>query len=241
MTCLALESGCCFGEKQQVETCGILVGRKLHVTGPFGRTFQAVFRSPELQLFTTPTTFTTASTMLDASTMLTAHPTPAVLFDLRVAEAAVLLAFLCASPLLKGPAPPTAAASNGHSAIVTVVRAVKVPRRQLILSLLNIAAFTAFLDGTVTVANAIFNHVVETKLPPWRGIEYYSVALLVAYAGLSIIGSFKDAHGSSIWQSKLVKLFVLVALGFDIALAILIPLVVPIWKGKFSLRRPSCG
>ncbi|KAF8606276.1 hypothetical protein BDV93DRAFT_489721 [Ceratobasidium sp. AG-I] len=168
--------------------------------------------------------------MLDASTVLTAHPTPEVLFYLRLAEAGTLLAFLCASPLLKGPTPPGAAASNGHSAIVTVVRAVKVPRRQLILSLLNLAAFTAFLDGTVTVANAIFKHVAETKLAPWRGIEFYSVALLVAFAGLAIVGSFKDARGTSIWQSKLVKLFVLVALGFDIALAVLIPLVVPIWK-----------
>lgn len=179
--------------------------------------------------------------MLPASTTLTGPPAPALLFDLRVAEAAALLVLLCASPLLKGPTPPVPAASNGHSAIVTVVRAVKVPRRQLILSLLSLAALTAFLDGTVTVANAIFKHVVETQLPPWRGIEFYSVALLIAFAGLAVVGSFKDARGTSIWQSKLVKLFVLVALAFDTALAVLIPLVVPIWKGTCALRHSSRG
>lgn len=169
-----------------------------------------------------------------ASTMLAVSASPSVLFDLRVAEAATLLALLCASPLLKDSSPPAPADTNGHSTIVTVVRAVKVPRRQLILSLLSIAALTAFLDGTVTVANAIFRHVVEAELPPWRGIELYSVALLVAFAGFAVVGSFKDTRGTSIWQSKLLKLFALVALTFDIALAVLIPIVVPIWKGVYK-------
>ncbi|KAG8709981.1 hypothetical protein FRC09_000368 [Ceratobasidium sp. 395] len=154
---------------------------------------------------------------------------PDALFGLRVAESAILLGLLAVSPLVKGPAPP-AAESNGHSPIVSVVRAVKVPRRQLIVSLLSLAAFTAFLDGTVTVANAIFKHIVETELPAWRGIEFYAVALLVAFAGFALVGSYKDAHGASVWESKLLKLFVFVALVSDIVMAVLIPLIVPIWK-----------
>ncbi|KAG8744457.1 hypothetical protein FRC10_010127 [Ceratobasidium sp. 414] len=164
------------------------------------------------------------------SAMPHAPVSPDALFRLRVGESAVLLALLAISPLLKGPVPPSAEATNGHSPIVSVVRAVKVPRRQLILSLLTLAAFTAFLDGTVTVANAIFKHVVETELPPWRGIEFYAVALLVAFAGFALVGSYKDTHGASIWESKLLKTFVFVALVCDIAMAVLIPLVVPIWK-----------
>ncbi|KAG9074423.1 hypothetical protein FRC06_010704, partial [Ceratobasidium sp. 370] len=164
------------------------------------------------------------------SAMPNAFVPPDALFGLRVGESAVLLGLLAVSPLLKRPVQPSAEATNGHSPIVSVVRAVKVPRRQLILSLLSLAAFTAFLDGTVTVANAIFKHVVETELPPWRGIEFYAVALLVAFAGFALVGSYKDAHGASIWESKLLKMFVFVALVCDIAMAVLIPLVVPIWK-----------
>ncbi|KAG8763174.1 hypothetical protein FRC11_005712 [Ceratobasidium sp. 423] len=154
---------------------------------------------------------------------------PELLFQLRVAESAALLVLLLASPLLKGPGPPPHA-TDGASEITTVVRAIKTPRRQLVVFLLSLAAFTAFLDGSVTVGIAIFKHIFETKLQAWKGIEFYSVALLVAFAGFAIIGAFKEARGSPIWQSKLLKLFVFVALAFDVVLAILIPLIVPIWK-----------
>ncbi|KEP47157.1 vacuolar ABC heavy metal transporter (HMT1) [Rhizoctonia solani 123E] len=154
---------------------------------------------------------------------------PEVLFQLRVVESAALLVLLLASPLLKGPSPPQYTTS-GTSEITTVVRAVKTPRRQLVVFLLSLAALSAFLDGSVTVGLAIFKHIFETKLPAWKGIEFYSVALLVAFAGFAIIGAFKEARGAPIWQSKLLKLFVLVALVFDVVIAILIPLIVPIWK-----------
>ncbi|QRV96609.1 ABC transporter [Ceratobasidium sp. AG-Ba] len=162
--------------------------------------------------------------------------TPDALFGLRVGEAAALLGLLCLSPLIKAPPPPDA---NGHSPIVSVVRAVKVPRRQLIISLLTLAAFTAFLDGTVTVANAIFRHVVETTQAPWRGIEYYAVALLVAHAGFALVGSYKDTHGASVWQSPILKTFVFVGLVCDIAMAVLIPLIVPIWEIHEGVKIPE--
>ncbi|KDN46427.1 hypothetical protein RSAG8_04371, partial [Rhizoctonia solani AG-8 WAC10335] len=137
---------------------------------------------------------------------------PEVLFQLRVAESAALLVLLLASPLLKGPSPPqyTTNATRMYG--------------------LFLAALTAFLDGSVTVGIAIFKHIFETKLPAWKGIEFYSVALLVAFAGFAIIGAFKEARGVPIWQSKLLKLFVFVALAFDVVIAILIPLIVPIWN-----------
>ncbi|CAE6491833.1 unnamed protein product, partial [Rhizoctonia solani] len=160
---------------------------------------------------------------------LTMAPSPEALFYLRVVESAVLLFLLLVSPLLKGPSPPQYT-THATSEITTVVRAVKTPRRQLVVFLLSLAALSAFLDGSVTVGLAIFNHIFETKLPAWKGIEFYSVALLVAFAGFAIIGAFKEARGVPIWQSKLLKLFVLVALVFDVVIAIVIPLVVPIWN-----------
>ncbi|CAE6518555.1 unnamed protein product [Rhizoctonia solani] len=134
---------------------------------------------------------------------------PEVLFQLRVAESAALLVLLLASPLLKGPSPPQYT-TNDRSEITTVVRAIKTPRRQLVVFLLTLAALSAFLDGSVTVGLAIFKDTFETKLPAWKGIEFYSVALLVAFAGFAIIGAFKEARGVPIWQSKLLKLFELV-------------------------------
>ncbi|CAE7126377.1 unnamed protein product [Rhizoctonia solani] len=154
---------------------------------------------------------------------------PEVLFQLRVAESAALLVLLLASPLLKGPSPPQYT-TNDRSEITTVVRAIKTPRRQLVVFLLTLAALSAFLDGSVTVGLAIFKDTFETKLPAWKGIEFYSVALLVAFAGFAIIGAFKEARGVPIWQSKLLKLFVFVALAFDVVIAIIIPILVPIWK-----------
>ncbi|CUA70460.1 ATP-binding cassette sub-family B member 6, mitochondrial [Mus musculus] [Rhizoctonia solani] len=160
---------------------------------------------------------------------LTMAPSPEALFYLRVVESAVLLFLLLVSPLLKGPSPPQYT-THATSEITTVVRAVKTPRRQLVVFLLSLAALSAFLDGSVTVGLAVFKHIFETKLPAWKGIEFYSVALLVAFAGFAIIGAFKEARGVPIWQSKLLKLFVLVALVFDVVIAIVIPLVVPIWN-----------
>lgn len=151
--------------------------------------------------------------------MASAMSSPDVLYGLRAAESAVALLSLAAAPLLKAPAPST----NGHSEITTVVRAVKVPRRQLIVFLLSAVALTALADGLVVLANAIFNNVVETTLPAWRGIEFYSVALVIAFGGFAVVGSSKEARGVPIWQSALLKGFVLVTLALDLALVVLIP------------------
>ncbi|KEP51129.1 ABC transporter [Rhizoctonia solani 123E] len=153
---------------------------------------------------------------------------PEVLFYLRVADSATLLILLLTSLLLKRPTEQTPT-SDQHSEITSVVQAVHVPRKQLIVLLLSLLALTAFLEGSVTVASAVFKNVFEPTLPGWKGNALYSIALLVAFAGLAILGLVKEARGVPIWQSKLLKLFIFVALVFDALLAVLIPLV-PIWK-----------
>ncbi|KAJ1302568.1 hypothetical protein OPQ81_002885 [Rhizoctonia solani] len=137
---------------------------------------------------------------------------------------------LLACSLPKDPDNPEPPATHGNSEITAVVRAVRIPRRKLIVLLLSLAALTAFLEGSVIVANAAFNRVFESRLPAWKGIEVYSIALLVAFAGIAIIGLLKEAHGVPIWRSNLLKLFAFIALGLDALLAALIPLIVPIWK-----------
>ncbi|KAL5640141.1 hypothetical protein ACGC1H_007432 [Rhizoctonia solani] len=132
--------------------------------------------------------------------------------------------------LLKHPDEPETSTIDQNPEITAIVRAVHIPRKQLIVLLLGLSAFTSFLEGSITVASAIFKHVFESTLPAWKGIEFYSIALLIAFAGLASLGLLKEAQGSPIWQSKLLKLFVFIALVFDVLLAVLIALVVPIWK-----------
>ncbi|CAE6523836.1 unnamed protein product [Rhizoctonia solani] len=153
-----------------------------------------------------------------------------VLFHLRAADSAALLVLLLTSLLPQNSSKPEPPTTDENSEIMTVVRAVQTPRKQLIVLLLSLAALTALLDGSITVARAIFKHGFETELPAWKGIEFYSIALLVSFAGVAIISLFKETRGFPIWQSKLLKLFVFVALVFDTLLVVFIPLVVPIWK-----------
>ncbi|KDN41299.1 hypothetical protein RSAG8_07568, partial [Rhizoctonia solani AG-8 WAC10335] len=170
---------------------------------------------------------------------------PEVLFHLRAADSAALLVLLLTSLLPQNSSKPEPPTTDENSEITTVVRAVQTPRKQLIVPLLSLAALTALLDGSITVARAIFKHGFETELPAWKGIEFYSIALLVSFAGgiefysiallvsfagVAIISLFKETRGFPIWQSKLLKLFVFVALVFDTLLVVFIPLVVPIWK-----------
>ncbi|CAE6458694.1 unnamed protein product [Rhizoctonia solani] len=157
-----------------------------------------------------------------------------VLFQLQITESAILIVLLLVSLLPKGTGGTELLSTNGSSEIRTFVRAIKIPRKQLIVLLLSLAGLAALLDCSVTVANAIFKYVFETKIPAWKGIDFYSVALLVAFAGFAIAGLLEEARGHPIWESKLLKLFAFVAFLFDIILAVLIPLVVPIWKTRSS-------
>ncbi|CAE7066561.1 unnamed protein product [Rhizoctonia solani] len=151
-------------------------------------------------------------------------PSPQVLFHLRVAESTTLLVLSLTSLFLKGSSKPEPHPNGENSEITAVVRAVRTPRKSLIVFLLSLAALTAFIDGSVTVASAIFKDVFESELPAWKGIAFYSISLLVAFGGIAITSLFKEAQGHPIWQSKLLKLFAFVALIFDTLLAVLIPL-----------------
>lgn len=160
-------------------------------------------------------------------------PSPDVLYGLRVADSVALIAMLLGAPLLKGPAPQPS--SDGHSEITSVVHAVKNPRRRLIVSLLSLAAVTAFLEALVTVANALFRHVLETKLPSWRGIELYSVALFVAFGALVVVGLLKETRGAPIWQSTLLKAFVLTGLVFDLVIVVFLILAADWNDGQWAV------
>lgn len=152
---------------------------------------------------------------------------PSLLFALRLTESTALFVLLCCAVVFRGPPPALETANN-----FAVLRPIKVPHRALIVFLLAIIALTAFLDGLVIVFYAVFKNIFEPELPAWHGIEFYSLTLLIAFGGFGIIGTFKEALGLPIWRSTLLKLFVFVALVFEIALAALIPLVVSIRTGK---------
>ncbi|CAE6494710.1 unnamed protein product [Rhizoctonia solani] len=168
-------------------------------------------------------------------------PSPQVLFQLRTTECIALLVILLASLLPKGVRGIEPPSTDVVLEIRTVVRAIQTPRKQLIVLLLSLVALTALLDGSVTVANALFKRVFETKIPAWKGSEFYSVVLFVTFTGFAIVSLLKEAHHHPIWQSKLLKLFVFVALLFDTALAILIPIFIPIWRIRSSTESTTPG
>ncbi|KAG6920115.1 hypothetical protein DXG01_010183 [Tephrocybe rancida] len=111
-------------------------------------------------------------------------------------------------------------APTSPSPITSVVVATNVPRRAFILIFLSLAAFTYFLDGlTFTVQTVLDKYWLRNT-----GIEFNSVVGLIAFAGLAILGSWKDIQGVQVWTFKRVKLSVGAALALDIALATLLGL-----------------
>ncbi|CAE6424888.1 unnamed protein product [Rhizoctonia solani] len=109
---------------------------------------------------------------------------PEVLFHLRVADFANLLVLLL-TLLLKHPNEPQTP-SDRNPEITSVARAVDVLRKQLIVLLLGLSVLTAFLEGSVTVASAIFRNVFGPTLLGWKGIGFYSITLLVTIAGQAV-------------------------------------------------------
>ncbi|KAG6862313.1 hypothetical protein C0995_016011 [Termitomyces sp. Mi166 len=110
--------------------------------------------------------------------------------------------------------------SVSPSPITSVVVATNVPRRAFILTFLSLTSFTFFLDGlTFTVQT-----VINKYWPRHSGTEINSFVGLVAFAGLAVIGSWKDIQGVHVWTLTRIKLSVLAALLLDLALATLLGL-----------------
>lgn len=122
------------------------------------------------------------------------------------------------------------------SPIIPVVVAKNVPRRAFILTFLSLVSFIFFFDGLTFVIQA----VIEKDWPRNTGIETNSVVGLIAFAGLAVIGSWKDIQGAQIWTLTRVKLSVIVALVLDIALATLLGLRIKALRNgarQFSIFR----
>ncbi|KAG6891758.1 hypothetical protein C0992_006179 [Termitomyces sp. T32_za158] len=114
------------------------------------------------------------------------------------------------------------------SPITPVVVATNVPRRAFILTFLSLTSFIFFLDGLTFTIQA----VIEKDWPRNTGIETNSVVGLIAFAGLAVIGSWKDIQGVQIWTLTRVKLSIIVALAFDVALAALLGLRIQASKNE---------
>ncbi|KAI0058695.1 hypothetical protein BV25DRAFT_1901938 [Artomyces pyxidatus] len=163
-------------------------------------------------------------TATTATTTVTMVATPYIaLFVLRVISPA--LVFFSALSLLfaRPPAP-------SESPIVSVVVAVRTPRRALILSLLTLISLTYLLDGLTFVVYA----VVYKHWPQRTGIEVNAVVGLVAFSGLAALGTWKDVKGVDVWSLKRVNVAVFLSTVLDIAQAVLYGVSIP---KDFALSR----
>ncbi|CAG7854234.1 SubName: Full=Uncharacterized protein {ECO:0000313/EMBL:CCA67527.1} [Serendipita indica DSM 11827] len=120
------------------------------------------------------------------------------------------------------------------SPITAVVVAFTHPRRALINTLLLFIAFTYFLDALIVFLYFILRGFRQSYFTQWRGVELADVFGFVAFLLLAAIGTYKDKHAVDFWTRKRIKLFVITALGLDIAYLVLLVLSVRIFQ-----RRPD--
>ncbi|KAG9037208.1 hypothetical protein FRB95_006461 [Tulasnella sp. JGI-2019a] len=122
------------------------------------------------------------------------------------------------------------APQSSDSPIVNVTVPVKTPRRTLILTILALSATTYLLDGTVVVLQAVLWRKWEGAYGKWTGVEVANVLGLIAFGGLAVVGTWKDAKGNDVWMLRRTKAFALVAVSFTVAEVVLLGLVIPINK-----------
>lgn len=151
---------------------------------------------------------TTLTTIL---TMSTDTPLSLALFALRVSSPALALLATLSLVTLR----PTHHAEPTDVTLVVV--ATRTPRRAAILTLLSLVALTFLLNGLDFVAFA----VIDKKWPQRTGIEVNAVLGLLAFAGMAVVGAWKDIIGVNVWDRKRVKTGVFATLLVDIALATL--------------------
>ncbi|KAJ7078899.1 hypothetical protein B0H15DRAFT_859656 [Mycena belliarum] len=157
-----------------------------------------------------------------------------VLAPLRLVEPAVVC--LAALTLLCTPSTPPPPPSP--SAITRVVVPTVVPRRSLILCLLSLSALTFLLDGLIFVVYA----VIEKTWPQDTGIEYSAVLGVVAFAGLAVLGAWKDIRGADVWSMRRIKLAVATSSAIALALVVLIARSLRLDEGsRFPITHASVG
>jgi hypothetical protein len=160
-------------------------------------------------------------------------PSPAVeavLFASRIASPTLLLFVVLSLFTLRKASPPDA------TPITAVIVPVLTPRRSLILTLVSIATLTYLCDATVVILRAVVGHTWEGSDPTWKGIEVADVLGFIAFGGLNIVGSWRDAKGIRVWESTRLKFYAVAAVLFEIAHVTLLALSVKVWQGK---RGPS--
>ncbi|KAG8890731.1 hypothetical protein FRB98_006235 [Tulasnella sp. 332] len=121
--------------------------------------------------------------------------------------------------------------NENNNPIVNVTVPVKTPRRPWILTILVLSAATYLLDGTVIVLQAVLWKKWEGAYGKWMGLEATNVLGLVAFGGLVVIGTWKDAKGEDVWLLRRLNAFALVAVTFAIAEVVLLGFAIPINKG----------
>ncbi|KIL68923.1 hypothetical protein M378DRAFT_184787 [Amanita muscaria Koide BX008] len=137
------------------------------------------------------------------------------IFVLRILSPSLVL-LTALSILPSKPAPPS------QSDITPVVVATRVPRRAFILTALSLIALTYLLDGLSFVVDAVIHKSWAHK----TGIDVGALIGLTAFAGVAIIGAWKDIYGTDVWFMTRLKFAILASLGLDTALAILIGLAI---------------
>ena len=154
---------------------------------------------------------------------------PTALAAVRVAGPALLLFVAFTLLFIKPERSP-----KEPSPIVHVRVPVITPRRAAIFTLLSLAALSYVIDGTVVVLHAVLWHEWEGYDKQWRWIAEADIAGLLAFGGLLVIGTWKDAKGAPIWTCKRTKFFALIAVAFEIAQVALLALSLS--KGAPSSR-----
>lgn len=154
-------------------------------------------------------------------------PLLSALLVLRIAGPGVLVLIVASLSLLRP-------LSNDHdydnSPIVSVIITQKAPRRALILSFLSLIAAAFFLDGAVVVTHAVLTGTWDGSSQQWRLIQVADVLGLVAFAGLSALGTWKDVNGVEIWTRNRVKFFAVLAWVVDVIQIVLLTLSVSLVK-----------
>ncbi|KAG7090845.1 hypothetical protein E1B28_009927 [Marasmius oreades] len=145
--------------------------------------------------------------------MALSTPSFPIFFLRLVSPIPVLLAAVSLLPL--GPSPPPT-----PSPITPIVVAQRVPRRAFIILFLSLTAFLYFFDGLTFVIFA----VIRKKWHAETGLQINSLAGLIAFSGLAVLGSWKDVHGVEIWDLRRLKLAITLSAVADVALVILLAL-----------------
>jgi hypothetical protein len=142
-------------------------------------------------------------------------PDPIAVFVLRILSPALVLLTVASLLFYRTR---IALSSSSPPPITSVVVATRLPRRSLILALLSLTAFTYLADGLVFVVYAVINKT----WPYGTGIEVNSIIGLLAFAGLAVLGAWKEVSvGNNVWFLSRLKVATFTSLALDLAIVVI--------------------